>query len=124
MQLNGELQPDIESINLAWNKFETTMDRVEKDFQQFLDQYERSKDHVDHDLDLFERDIAQIERHIQIEVRHWLSVDFFRSHRIELVFFSFLVESDRSRLNKELFNRKTSSIRSIVERLSNDPIAL
>lgn len=58
----------MESINLAWNKFDTTIDRVENDFRQFLEQYERSKDHVDHDLDLFERDLAQIERTVQMKV--------------------------------------------------------
>ena len=44
------------------------MDRVEDDLKQFIEQYERSKDHFDNDLDLIERDIAQIERTIEIKV--------------------------------------------------------
>lgn len=85
------LQPDIESINLAWNKFEMTLDRVEFDLQQFLHQYQTIKTTLENDLDLLERDIANIERSTAIKVRsfvrlielsHYLSfsVTTFRSH--------------------------------------------
>ena len=68
LQLNESLQPDMESINLAWNKFELTLERVENDFKRFRQQYERNRVHFENDLDLIERDIATIERVVQIKV--------------------------------------------------------
>jgi hypothetical protein len=49
-----------------------TIDRVEFDLQQFLVQYETIKSNFDNDLDLLERDIANIERAVQIKVCHSL----------------------------------------------------
>jgi hypothetical protein len=50
---NQTLQPDIESINLAWNKLELTVNRIEND----LKKYEKLRN----DLDLIEHDITNIE---------------------------------------------------------------
>jgi ribosomal protein S17E len=44
------------------------MNRVEHDLQQFIEQYECLKSDFDHNLDLIERDIAQIDRTIQNNV--------------------------------------------------------
>ncbi|CAF0847061.1 unnamed protein product [Rotaria sordida] len=74
-QLTETLEPDINSINLAWNKLEMTIDRVEYDLKQFLQQYEKLKDNINNDLDLIERDIANIERLIQIKSKQLEIVD-------------------------------------------------
>jgi hypothetical protein len=47
-----------------------TLNRVDNDLKQFLEQYEKNKDNFENDLDLIERDIANIERLIQIKVCH------------------------------------------------------
>ncbi|CAF2417551.1 unnamed protein product [Rotaria sp. Silwood2] len=75
LQLSETLEPDIDSINLAWNKLEMTIDRVEYDLQQFIQQYEKLKDNINNDLDLIERDIANIERLIQIKSKQLEIVD-------------------------------------------------
>jgi hypothetical protein len=72
--LSDTLQPDIESINLAWNKFELTINRVENDLKKFIQQYENIKNNFDSDLDLIERDIANIERLVQIKVCEYFLV--------------------------------------------------
>ncbi|CAF0957414.1 unnamed protein product [Adineta steineri] len=66
LQLTETLQPDIESINIAWNKLEITINRVEKDLQQFIEQYKKIKVNFDNDLDVVERDIANCERLVHI----------------------------------------------------------
>jgi hypothetical protein len=47
-----------------------TIDRVEFDLQQFLAHYETIKSNFDNDLDILERDIANIERSVQLKVRN------------------------------------------------------
>ena len=75
--MNETLQPDIESINLAWNKLELTINRVESDLKKFVEQYEQIRLNFENDLDFIERDIANIERLIQIKVcRKKISLDF------------------------------------------------
>lgn len=73
MQLGDILQPDIDSINLAWNKLELTINRVELDLKQFLQQYEQLKNSFNNDLDLIEHDLADIETLIQIKVCNKIS---------------------------------------------------
>ncbi|CAF1012011.1 unnamed protein product [Rotaria sp. Silwood1] len=75
LQLSETLEPDIHSINLAWNKLEMTIDRVEYDLTQFIQQYEKLKDNFNNDLDLIERDITNIERLIQTKSKQLEIVD-------------------------------------------------
>lgn len=49
-----------------------TLDRVECDLKQFLQQYHTIKKTLENDLDLLERDIANIERSTTIKVRSFL----------------------------------------------------
>ena len=44
------------------------MARVEEDLRQFIAQYEHVKENFDQDLDVLERDLATMERLIQIKV--------------------------------------------------------
>jgi hypothetical protein len=44
------------------------IDRVEYDLKQFFEHYEQRKTDFHNDLDLIERDLANIERLIQIKV--------------------------------------------------------
>ena len=44
------------------------MARVEEDLRQFIVQYEHVKENFDQDLDMLERDLATMERLIQIKV--------------------------------------------------------
>ena len=44
------------------------MARVEEDLRQFIAQYEHVKENFDQDLDMLERDLATMERLIQIKV--------------------------------------------------------
>ncbi|CAF4026405.1 unnamed protein product, partial [Adineta steineri] len=53
LQSNGSLQPDIESLNLAWNKLEITIN----DMENILKKYDKLK----LDLDIIEHDITNIE---------------------------------------------------------------
>ncbi len=53
MQINDFLQPDIESIDLAWNKLEQMINQIEND----LNKSKKFKI----DLDLIEHDINNIE---------------------------------------------------------------
>ena len=59
-----------------------TLDRVEFDLKQFLQQYQTIKKTLENDLDVLERDIANIERSTTIKVR---SSPLYSS----LLFFSF-----------------------------------
>lgn len=45
-----------------------TLDRVEFDLKQFLQQYHTIKMNLENDLDLLERDIANIEHSVTIKV--------------------------------------------------------
>ncbi|CAF4657430.1 unnamed protein product, partial [Rotaria sp. Silwood1] len=53
LQFNESLQPDIESINLAWNELEIGLHRIENDLKKYKK--------LIIDLDLIERDITNIE---------------------------------------------------------------
>jgi len=67
-----------------------TIDRVEFDLQQFLAQYQTIKTNFDNELDFLERDIATIERSVQIKVCH-----SFVAIKIRISFLVFLVKTIR-----------------------------
>ncbi|CAF3366844.1 unnamed protein product [Rotaria socialis] len=75
LQLSEILQPDIDSINLAWNKLELSMDRVENDLKHFIQQYEKLKDNFIGELDSIERDITNVEKYIQTKPKQVEVVD-------------------------------------------------
>jgi hypothetical protein len=70
-----------------------TIDRVEYDLKNFIEQYEKTKNNFENDLDLIERDIANIERLIQIKVRKLFYL-YFNS-----IYFIFLVKTIRYYIN-------------------------
>lgn len=72
------------------------MDRVEYDLKQFLEQYEKNKNNFENDLDLIERDIANIERLVQIKVCKY----FFFTINFKYICF-FLVKTIRSSFNNK-----------------------
>lgn len=56
MQINDFLQPDIESIDSAWNKLEQTINQIENDLNKTKK--------LNIDLDLIEHDINNIEQKV------------------------------------------------------------
>jgi hypothetical protein len=54
LQINDFLQPDIESIDSAWNKLEQTINQIENDLNKTKK--------LNIDLDLIEHDINNIEQ--------------------------------------------------------------
>jgi hypothetical protein len=56
LQINDFLQPDIESIDSAWNKLEQTINQIENDLNKTKK--------LNIDLDLIEHDINNIEQKV------------------------------------------------------------
>lgn len=69
LQLNRTLQPDMESVQIGWNKVETTIGQVEKDFHQFVVHSQELKTRFDEDLNSIEREIVSAEKACKVQVR-------------------------------------------------------
>lgn len=76
MQIDDILQPDIESIDSAWNKLEQTIDQIES-------RLKKSKK-LQIDLDLIEQDMTIIEQKVSENFDHLSTINHINEIQVKL----------------------------------------